>query len=56
MANITGLTGVQWYFGIAFNDTDVTNTTGNEAIAVEYAQKILGNNLLGMAVGNEPDL
>jgi hypothetical protein len=56
MANITSLVGAQWYFGLAFNETEQTSPTGNQLIAAEYAQRILGDNLMGLAVGNEPDL
>ncbi|WVQ82507.1 hypothetical protein IAT38_004636 [Cryptococcus sp. DSM 104549] len=56
MANITSLVGIDWYFGLAFNETDVTDPTGNIPIAASKAQEILGESLLGLSVGNEPDL
>ncbi|KAL7419236.1 hypothetical protein Q5752_006073 [Cryptotrichosporon argae] len=56
MANITGLIGTEWYFGLSFNESEVTDPTGNPAIAAQYAQAILGSSLKGMALGNEPDL
>ncbi len=56
MANITSLVGAEWYFGLAFNESDVTTPTGNIPIAAQYAQQILGKSLRGLALGNEPDL
>jgi hypothetical protein len=57
MANITSLIGTQWFFGLAFNESDVTSTDHQNVIdAAQYAKQILGSNLLGMAIGNEPDL
>ncbi|WVF70633.1 hypothetical protein IAT40_005426 [Kwoniella sp. CBS 6097] len=56
MRNITSLVGVDWYFGLAFNQSDVESPTGNVPIAATWAQEILGENLLGLSVGNEPDL
>lgn len=53
MAHISDLVDVNWYFGLAF--ADPTNTTGLVAVASE-AQKILGNRLLSLQMGNEPDL
>ena len=56
MANISSLVGTQWYFGLAFNQSDVTDIGDNPSLVAEYAQEILGDNLLGLVVGNEPDL
>lgn len=56
MSNITSLVGAQWYFGIAFNESDVTQLTHNPPVVAEYAQNILGTSLRGLVVGNEPDL
>lgn len=56
MSNISALVGAEWYFGLAFNESDVTALTGNVPVVAEYAQKILGSYLLGLIVGNEPDL
>lgn len=56
MSNISSLVGTEWYFGLAFNESDVTQLTGNVPVVAEYAQKILGSYLRGLIVGNEPDL
>ena len=56
MANISGLTGTEWYFGLAFNETATSTGIGNQAMVAEYSQRILGDKLLGLIVGNEPDL
>ncbi|AFR98329.1 hypothetical protein C343_06306 [Cryptococcus neoformans C23] len=56
MSNITSLVGAEWYFGLAFNESDVDSPTGNIPIAAHWAQEILGDSLLGLSVGNEPDL
>ncbi|KAK4683856.1 hypothetical protein P7C73_g6361, partial [Tremellales sp. Uapishka_1] len=56
MANITALVGAEWFFGLSFNQTEVDTPTGNVPIAATYAQKILGDSLRGLALGNEPDL
>ncbi|KIR52771.1 hypothetical protein I315_04634 [Cryptococcus gattii Ru294] len=56
MSNITSLVGAEWYFGLAFNESDVDAPTGNIPIAAHWAQEILGDSLLGLSVGNEPDL
>ncbi|KAG5637249.1 hypothetical protein H0H81_005247 [Sphagnurus paluster] len=48
-SNISTLVNVKWYFGIPFNDT-------NWRLQIaEYSQSILGENLLGLQGGNEPD-
>ncbi|PCH43216.1 glycoside hydrolase family 79 protein [Wolfiporia cocos MD-104 SS10] len=51
MANISALVNTKWYLGIPLNDTSHLRL----AIA-EYGERILGDNLLGLQVGNEPDL
>lgn len=56
MSNISSLVGAEWFFGLAFNESDVTLLTHNTPIVAEYAQKVLGTNLRGLIVGNEPDL
>jgi len=56
MSNISALVGTEWFFGLAFNESDVTELTHNTPVVAEYAQKILGANLRGLIVGNEPDL
>ena len=52
MANISALVkGTKWYLGVPMNDTN--------NLRLEIAQvgeAILGDNLLGLQVGNEPDL
>jgi len=56
MANITSLVGTEWFFGLAFNESDTQILTHNAPVVAEYAQKILGSSLRGLIVGNEPDL
>ncbi|WRT64397.1 uncharacterized protein IL334_001329 [Kwoniella shivajii] len=56
MANITSLVGADWYFGLSFNESAVDDPTGNVPIAATWAQEILGEHLLALSVGNEPDL
>lgn len=56
MANISALTDTAWYFGLCFNETAVETKSPNVPLAASWAQKILGDNLLGIAMGNEPDL
>lgn len=47
--NISSMVNVKWFFGIPFNDT-------NWRLAIaEEAQAILGDNLLALQAGNEPD-
>ncbi|KAF9449694.1 glycoside hydrolase family 79 protein [Macrolepiota fuliginosa MF-IS2] len=49
-ANISQLVNVNWFLGIPFNDT-------NWRLAIaEYGEAILGDKLIGMQAGNEPDL
>lgn len=53
MNNISSLldNALKWYLGVPMNDT------GNPRLQIaEYGQQILGHNLLGLQVGNEPDL
>ncbi|KAG6857114.1 hypothetical protein H0H87_009241 [Tephrocybe sp. NHM501043] len=48
-SNISSLVNVRWYFGIPFNDT-------NWRLQIaEHSQTILGDNLIGLQAGNEPD-
>ncbi|WWC58858.1 uncharacterized protein I303_101403 [Kwoniella dejecticola CBS 10117] len=56
MANVTSLVGADWYFGLSFNESAVDSPTGNVPIAAKWAQDILGDSLLALSVGNEPDL
>jgi hypothetical protein len=51
MGNVSHLAKVQWYLGIPFNDT-----TNLRLQIAEYGDRILGDNILGYQVGNEPDL
>ncbi len=44
------MVNVKWFFGIPFNDSVNWRLT-----IAEKSQTILGNNLLGLQVGNEPD-
>ncbi|KAF5347313.1 hypothetical protein D9756_009931 [Leucocoprinus leucothites] len=49
-ANISQFVNVNWFIGIPFNDT-------NWRLQIaENGQRILGDKLVGMQVGNEPDL
>ncbi|KAJ7126148.1 glycoside hydrolase family 79 protein [Mycena epipterygia] len=51
LSNISSLVNVKWYVGVPFNDTSDFRLQ-----IVEYSEAILGDNLLGVQVGNEPDL
>lgn len=53
MSNITALVGAEWYFGLAFNESD---PSPNIALVAEWSSRILGDSLKGLALGNEPDL
>ncbi|KAF8991302.1 glycoside hydrolase family 79 protein [Cyathus striatus] len=50
-ANISSLVNVKWFMGIPFNDTTNWRTQ-----VAEYGQNILGDHLVGLQAGNEPDL
>ncbi|KAH9929444.1 uncharacterized protein B0H18DRAFT_1153432 [Fomitopsis serialis] len=51
LSNISSLVDTKWYLGLPLNDTS------NLRLAIaEYGESILGGNLLGLQVGNEPDL
>ncbi len=51
LANISSLVNVKWYLGVPLNDS------ANLALDIAlYGQQILGDNLIGLQVGNEPDL
>ncbi|OBZ69575.1 Beta-glucuronidase [Grifola frondosa] len=51
LGNVSALVNVKWYLGIPLNDT------ANLRLEIaEYAEAILGDNVLGFQVGNEPDL
>ena len=50
MANISALVNVGWYFGLPYlNEPEIPAVAGN-------ASAILGANLLGLQMANEPDL
>ncbi|KAJ7923331.1 glycoside hydrolase family 79 protein [Mycena leptocephala] len=51
LSNISSLVNVKWYVGVPFNDT-----SNFRLQIVEHSEAILGDNLLGIQVGNEPDL
>ncbi|KAJ7240558.1 glycoside hydrolase family 79 protein [Mycena rebaudengoi] len=50
-ANISSNVNVKWYMGVPFNVT-----TPFRLDIVHYGQEILGDNLLALQAGNEPDL
>ena len=51
MRDISGFVNVHWYLGVPFNDSS------NWRLAiVEQGQAILGDYLIGIQAGNEPDL
>lgn len=51
LGNISALANVKWYLGIPFNDT------ANLRLQIaEVGEAVLGDNLLGLQAGNEPDL
>ncbi|KDR78253.1 hypothetical protein GALMADRAFT_119254 [Galerina marginata CBS 339.88] len=51
LRNISSLVNVRWHLGVPFNDTS------NFRLAIaEQGQQILGDYLIGLQVGNEPDL
>jgi hypothetical protein len=56
MANISAITDTEWFFGLPFNQSDVDNQIPNIPEIAQYAQQILGSKLLGLQLGNEPDL
>lgn len=53
MGNISKLTNTHWYLGIPFINANVQNVS---LAIMEHGQSILGNHLIGMQAGNEPDL
>ncbi|KAF7986462.1 hypothetical protein HWV62_31241 [Athelia sp. TMB] len=51
LGNVSALTNVHWYLGIPLNDT------ANLRLAIaEVGEAVLGDKLIGLQVGNEPDL
>ncbi|KAG8918375.1 hypothetical protein FRC01_001896 [Tulasnella sp. 417] len=53
MAEISKLVNVKWFFGVPFLNV---NADGNAAVVVQNSMSILGDNLLGLQLANEPDL
>ena len=53
MTNISALLGVEWYLGLPFKDP--TNTTGIAAMMATI-EDIMGDRILALQLGNEPDL
>ncbi|KAF8316072.1 hypothetical protein DL93DRAFT_2193867 [Clavulina sp. PMI_390] len=53
LGNITALTSANWYLGLPFGYP--VNVTGIVSIA-EISQQVLGDSLLALQLGNEPDL
>ena len=53
MKQISTLLPVNWFFGIPFVSLDVD---GNAGLVMNNAMSILGDNLLGLQLANEPDL
>ena len=51
LGNISSLVNAKWYLGIPLNDTSDLRLE-----IAEYGQAILGDKLIGLQVGNEPDL
>ncbi|KZS99865.1 glycoside hydrolase family 79 protein, partial [Laetiporus sulphureus 93-53] len=51
LSNISGLVNTKWYLGMPLNDSSNLHL----AIA-EYGERILGDNLIGLQIGNELDL
>ncbi|KAF8883604.1 hypothetical protein CPB84DRAFT_1686265 [Gymnopilus junonius] len=51
LRNVSDLVNVGWYLGVPFNDTSHFRLE-----IVEQGQTILGDYLIGLQVGNEPDL
>ncbi|TDL27068.1 hypothetical protein BD410DRAFT_783229 [Rickenella mellea] len=51
MGNISNFVNVEWYIGIPLNDS-----TNLRLGIADLSQAVLGDRLIGMQVGNEPDL
>ncbi|TCD66252.1 hypothetical protein EIP91_001615 [Steccherinum ochraceum] len=51
LSNASALVPIRWYLGIPMNDT-----TDLRLGIAEVAEAVLGDNLLGLQLGNEPDL
>ncbi|KAG9004449.1 hypothetical protein FRB90_010885, partial [Tulasnella sp. 427] len=53
MAEISKLVNANWFFGIPFVNS---NADGNAALVLQNVESLLGSNLLGLQMANEPDL
>ncbi|KAF8900144.1 glycoside hydrolase family 79 protein [Gymnopilus junonius] len=51
LRNVSDLVNVRWYLGVPFNDT-----SNFRLEIIEQGQQILGDYLIGLQAGNEPDL
>ena len=51
LGNVSSLVNVEWYLGVPLNDT-----TNLRLQIAEVGTQVLGDKLLGLQVGNEPDL
>ncbi|TEB29048.1 glycoside hydrolase family 79 protein [Coprinellus micaceus] len=51
LANVSAMVPVKWFLGLPFNDTSTFHLE-----MAEYGQAILGDNLIALQAGNEPDL
>ncbi|GJE89063.1 glycoside hydrolase family 79 protein [Phanerochaete sordida] len=51
LSNISTFVNIKWFLGVPFNDT-----VNIHMEIVEQGERIIGDNLLGFQVGNEPDL
>ncbi|KAI0073209.1 glycoside hydrolase family 79 protein [Panus rudis PR-1116 ss-1] len=51
MSNISSLLNVNWYLGVPLNDTSQLHLD-----IAHFGETLLGDRLLGLQVGNEPDL
>lgn len=55
MANITDLVQTQWVFGAAFANDTVAGWDSPLRV-VDFVEQVLGDNLIGIQLSNEPDL
>ncbi|KAG8865303.1 hypothetical protein FRB96_000193 [Tulasnella sp. 330] len=53
MGNITGLLGTTWFFGLQF---DQPYNDSNALVVAETIETVLGDHLISLQLGNEPDL
>ena len=51
LSNISSLVNVKRYLGVPLNDSSDLRLE-----IAQYGEQILGDNLIGLQVGNEPDL